>query len=76
MNDFKTLLVGHVSPRLQERNYAQLLQEKLRDRQLQTSDRPPGSYLLVNIPSQKERRGTRNQVRSKHNSRDQTGDIR
>jgi len=55
MNNLKTLLVGHMSPRAQERNNAAVLRKKLRDHIIQPSDRPFGSYVLVNVPSEKER---------------------
>lgn len=75
MNDLKTLLVGHMSPRQTERINAALLQKRLRNHQLSTDNRTFGSYVLVDVPSQKERHNTVEQVRPQHSSRDQAGDI-
>ena len=75
MNNLKTLLVGHMSPRQTERINAALLQKRLRDHQLPTDDRTFGSYLLVDVPTKEERHNTVEQVRPQHGGRDQAGDI-
>lgn len=71
-DSLKDLLFGHIKDQAD----ATLLQKRLQDYQLHASDRSAGSYVLVNVPSQKDRRQITRQVRPQHRSRDQAGDIR
>ena len=68
----KQILFSHIEEQLD----AALLQKRLRDNRVQASDRPTGSYVLVNVPSQKDRHKTNHQTRPLVNSRNQERNIR
>ena len=67
MDELENLLFGHVK----EQMYEKLLQKE-RDRSIpiQTSDRSPGSYVLVDIPSKKERRQSNYKRRTQRKNSD------
>jgi len=68
----KQLLFAHVEEQLD----AALLQKRLRDDRIQANNRSARSYVLVNVPSQKNRHQTNYQARPLVNSRNQERNIR
>lgn len=72
MSNYKRFLFGHVEEQI---NNVLLQKQRQRDLPVQTSNRPTGSYVLVNVPSKKISHQTPDSVRSDNNSTNQTGNI-
>jgi hypothetical protein len=72
MDNLKTTLFAHIEEQID----AASIQKRLRNNLLQPYDGSFGSHVLVNIPSQKERREAPRQIRQVNRRPSETGDTR
>lgn len=70
--DIKRVLFGHVKDQVNEA----LLHQARRNLRVHLSDRPTGSYVLVDVPTQKESHKTYKQDGTPVGNSDPTRDIR